>query len=165
MTESTLHNFVGEAMSFDENWRRQIWKSLRELDAEDPECFRKIHRLDRQSFYSILVLVGLYIVKNNANMRDSIGLGGRISVTLQFLASDASLLYLAYLISRRNDHAYSTSHRFAHKVILPIFVLGLGNTSLLLERLLCSTIISFNRLSVFLLIQSLKIISMRFLYK
>ena len=60
---------------------------LRELNAEDPECFRQFHRLDRESFENILALVGPRIVKQNTNMRESISPGERLSVTLRFLAT------------------------------------------------------------------------------
>ena len=53
-------------------WRRTgqgaYGNLLRELNAEDPECFRQFHRLDRDSFNNILALVGLHITKSNTNM-------------------------------------------------------------------------------------------------
>ena len=60
---------------------------LREFNAEDPECFRQFHRLDRESFDSVLALVGPYIVKKNTIMRESIPPGERLSITLRFLAT------------------------------------------------------------------------------
>ena len=59
---------------------------LREFNAEDPECFRQFHRLDRESFDSVLALVGPYIKKNTI-MRESIPPGERLSITLRFLAT------------------------------------------------------------------------------
>ena len=60
---------------------------LREFNVEDPECFRQFHRLDRESFDSVLALVGPYIVKKNTIMRESIPPGERLSITLRFLAT------------------------------------------------------------------------------
>ena len=45
---------------------------LREFNAEDPEFFRQFHRLDRESFDSVLALVSPYIVKKNTIMQESI---------------------------------------------------------------------------------------------
>ena len=60
---------------------------LREFNVKDPECFRQFHRLDRESFDSVLALVGPYIVKKNTIMRESIPPGERLSITLRFLAT------------------------------------------------------------------------------
>lgn len=66
---------------------------LRELNAEDPECFRQFHRLDRQSFESVLALISPYITKQNTNMRDCISPGERLSVTLRFLATGKDCIF------------------------------------------------------------------------
>ena len=61
---------------------------LRIFNAEDPECFRQFHRLDREPFDSVLTLVGPYIVKKNTITRESIPPGERLFITLRFLATD-----------------------------------------------------------------------------
>jgi hypothetical protein len=72
---------------------------VREFNAEDPECFRQFHRLDRESFDSVLALVGPYIAKKNTIMRESIPPAERLSITLRFLATGKVLFrLLAYCI-------------------------------------------------------------------
>ena len=62
---------------------------LREFHAEDPECFRQFHRLDKQSFEAELAMVGPVIRKYDTYrpMRQSILPGERLAVTLRFLAT------------------------------------------------------------------------------
>ena len=56
-------------------------------------------------------------------MRDSLGPERRLSFTLQFLASDVSLLYLAYLMSRCNDSQFvhPPHHAFSLACIRRVF--------------------------------------------
>ncbi|KAI0222158.1 hypothetical protein LSAT2_026572 [Lamellibrachia satsuma] len=69
---------------------------LRELDAEDPEMFRRYHRVDRESFRTILAMVSPYIQKVDTNMRVSITPGQRLSATLRFLATGESFVSLSF---------------------------------------------------------------------
>ena len=45
---------------------------VKELNAEEPEQFRQYHRMDRQSFESILAMVNTLIVKHDTQMRFAI---------------------------------------------------------------------------------------------
>ncbi|KAI0229409.1 hypothetical protein LSAT2_020154 [Lamellibrachia satsuma] len=69
---------------------------LRELDAEDPEMFRRYHRVDRESFRTILAMVSPHIQKVDTNMRVSITPGQRLSATLRFLATGESFVSLSF---------------------------------------------------------------------
>ena len=60
---------------------------LRELNAEDPEAFRQFHRLDRESFETILAMVAPLITKEGTHMRRSLPPGEKLSITLRFLAT------------------------------------------------------------------------------
>ena len=71
---------------------------LRELDAEDPEMFRRYHRLDRESFQIILAMVGPQIQKQDTNMRVSITPGQRLSATLRFLATGTHFSFICNVL-------------------------------------------------------------------
>ncbi len=60
---------------------------VKELNAEEPEQFRQYHRMDRQSFESILAMVNTLIVKHDTQMRFAISPRERLTVTLRFLAT------------------------------------------------------------------------------
>ncbi|CAB4036504.1 Hypothetical predicted protein [Paramuricea clavata] len=60
---------------------------VKELNAEEPEQFRQYHRIDRQSFESILTMVNPLIVKQDTQMRFSISPRERLTVTIRFLAT------------------------------------------------------------------------------
>ena len=60
---------------------------VQELDAEDPEMFRKHHCLDDDSFQTVLAMVGPLIQKEETIMRSSISPDKRLAATLRFLAT------------------------------------------------------------------------------
>ncbi|CAB4013843.1 Hypothetical predicted protein [Paramuricea clavata] len=69
---------------------------VKELNAEEPEQFRQYHRIDRQSFESILTMVNPLIVKQDTQMRFSISPRERLTVTIRFLATGESFRSLAF---------------------------------------------------------------------
>ena len=82
---------------------------VKEIDAEDPVQFRLFHRLDRQSYESILAMVYPYIQKQNTIMRSSVSPRERLSVSLRFLATgrlncivDLKFVVAVYVCSPRN---------------------------------------------------------------
>lgn len=60
---------------------------VQELNAEDPEQFRRYHRLDRDSFERVLNMIEPLITKEDTFMRTSIRPRERLSITLRFLAT------------------------------------------------------------------------------
>ncbi|XP_068759068.1 uncharacterized protein [Montipora capricornis] len=73
---------------------------LRELNTEDPEAFRQFHRLDRESFDTILAKIAPLITKKDTLMRRSIPPGEKLSITLRFLATGEKFSDLAFLFRR-----------------------------------------------------------------
>lgn len=71
---------------------------VQELNAEDPEQFRRYHRLDRDSFEGVLNMIEALITKEDTFMRTSIGPRERLSITLRFLAT--GICVFIYLIQR-----------------------------------------------------------------
>ena len=60
---------------------------IRELNVEDPEMFLQFHRLDVDSFNTILTLVGPLVTKDDTNMRPSFSPDERLVAILRFLAT------------------------------------------------------------------------------
>ena len=60
---------------------------LQEFRLEDPEMFRRYHRVDIQGFEEILAMVGPHIQKEDTVMRRCINPGERLAATLRFLAT------------------------------------------------------------------------------
>ena len=60
---------------------------LRELQGEDPETFRRFHRLDIDQFKEVLQKIGPVIQRQDTVMRCSISPGERLAATLRFLAT------------------------------------------------------------------------------
>ena len=83
---------------------------LRELDAEDPEMFRRYHRVDRESFRTILAMVSPHIQKVDTNMRVSITPGQRLSATLRFLATGMHFTFIYNIVI--NNCFFPTSKIF-----------------------------------------------------
>ena len=108
---------------------------LGELDAEDPEMFRRYHCLDRESFEIILAMVGPQIQKQDTNMRVSITPGQRLSATLRFLATGThfsltcNVLIIYFIISISNIIKW---------IILFYFIINKNNknNSILLSQIL-----------------------------
>ena len=58
-----------------------------ELNAEDPEMFRRYRRLEIDSFKTVLDIVSPLIKKQDTNMRPSINPDERLVTTLRFLVT------------------------------------------------------------------------------
>ena len=60
---------------------------VQELEAEDPEMYRKYFRVSPEDFRIILGKVEPYIVKQDTRMRQAVTPAERLAVTLRFLAT------------------------------------------------------------------------------
>ena len=113
---------------------REIYDTLlRDLDAEDPEMFRRYHRLDRESFRIILAMVGPQIKTEDTNMRVSITPGQRLSATLRFLTTGThfsficNVLIIYFIISISN---------VIKSIILCFYLIINKNNSILMSQIL-----------------------------
>jgi hypothetical protein len=77
-----------------------------ELATEDPEEFKKVLRMNEDSFNFILALVDPIIRRQDINMREAISSRDRLTVTLRFLATGleySSLQHEVELLSATKD--------------------------------------------------------------
>ncbi|XP_061402393.1 uncharacterized protein LOC133338232, partial [Musca vetustissima] len=77
-----------------------ILEKKERLKRNDPELYKNFVRMSPEDFDYLLELVTPLIEKANTNMRESICPGGRLAITLRFLATGDSYASLMFLFKR-----------------------------------------------------------------
>lgn len=72
---------------------------LREINKSHPEDYKNYLRMDENTFYTLLEIVGKRIKKQNTVMREAISPEDRLAATLRYLATGNSFEDLKYATS------------------------------------------------------------------